>query len=172
MSETEKTPRRHVEVIPVRWGDMDIMGHVNNAKYFTYCESARMSYFAAIRLLDHRETELQGPALAAANLNFRRQVHYPAVIEVVTRVTEIGRSSFKMEYELFLQGTDDRVADGTGVVVWVDYGTGKSSPMPESLKESIREYEGKGATGMEAGMGATGAAAPESSGHPPAGSAR
>lgn len=174
MSETERTPRmarmaRHVEVIPVRWGDMDIMGHVNNAKYFTYCESARMSYFAAIRLLDHRETERQGPALAAANLNFRRQVHYPAVIEVVTRVTDIGRSSFKMEYELFLEGTDDRVADGTGVVVWVDYATGRSSPMPESLKRSIREYEGTESLGME---GPTGAAAPASSGRLPVGSDR
>lgn len=39
---------RHLEPIRVRWGDVDSMGHVNNAKYFTYCESARMSYFAAI----------------------------------------------------------------------------------------------------------------------------
>ncbi len=151
MSEStpESKPRsnqkaRHIEVLPVRWGDMDTMGHVNNAKYFTYCESARMSYFAAIRMLDHRESERQGPALASATLNFRRQVHYPAVIEVATRVSEIGRSSFKMEYELLLQGTGDRVADGTGVIVWVDYETGKSNPLPEELKAAIREYEGSG----------------------------
>jgi len=139
---SDAKPRaRHAEVIPVRWGDMDIMGHVNNARYFTYCESARMSYFAAIRMLDHRETERQGPALASATLNFRRQVHYPAVIEVATRVSEIGKSSFKMEYELFLQETGDRVADGTGIIVWVDYETGKSTPLPEGLKAAIREYE-------------------------------
>lgn len=139
---SESTRARHVDVLPVRWGDMDSMGHVNNAKYFTYCESGRMSYFAAVRMLDHRETERQGPALASATLNFRRQVHHPAEIEVFTRVTEIGRSSFKMEYELYLRGTDDRVADGTGVVVWVDYGTGKSTPLPEGLKGAIWEYEG------------------------------
>lgn len=133
---------RHVEPITVRWGDMDSMGHVNNAKYFTYCESARMSYFAAVRMKEHREGELHGPALAAANLNFRRQVRWPAEIEVATRVSEIGRSSFKMEYELFYRGTDERVADGTGVIVWVDYGTGKSIPLPESLKEEIRRFEG------------------------------
>ena len=58
---SENTPRaRHIEILPVRWGDMDTMGHINNAKYFTYCESARMSYFAAIRMLDHRENERQG----------------------------------------------------------------------------------------------------------------
>lgn len=138
-----KRKARHVDVLPVRWGDMDTMGHVNNAKYFTYCESARMSYFAAIRMLDYRETERQGPALVSATLNFRRQVRYPAVLEVATRVTEIGRSSFTMEYELILQGTGDRVADGTGVIVWVDYGTGTSNPLPEGLKEAIRDYEGE-----------------------------
>jgi acyl-CoA thioester hydrolase len=132
---------RHVEAIPVRWADMDAQGVVNNAKYLTYCESARISYFAAVRMLDHCEIELQGPTLATATLNFRRPARYPAVIEVFTRVSEIGRSSFKMDYELFLQGTDERVADGTGVIVWVDYGAGKPKSLPEGLKAAIREYE-------------------------------
>lgn len=133
---------RHVTPISVRWGDMDVMGHVNNAKYFTYSESARMSYFAAVRMDEHRAAESHGPALAAASLNFRRQVRHPAELEVLTRVTEIGRSSFKMEYEILLRGTDDRVADGTGVIVWVDYGAGRSIPLPEALKEEIRRFEG------------------------------
>jgi acyl-CoA thioester hydrolase len=132
----------HVEPITVRWGDMDSMGHVNNAKYFTYCESARMSYFAAVRMQEHREDERHGPALVAATLNFRRQVRYPAELEVATRVSEIGRSSFKMEYEIVYRGTEEPVADGTGVVVWTDYGTGRSLPLPDSLKEEIRRFEG------------------------------
>jgi len=135
---------RHVEPISVRWGDLDSMGHVNNAKYFTYCESARMSYFAAVRMDEHREAGQHGPALAAASLNFRAQVRYPAELEVATRVTEIGRSSFKMEYELLYRDTEDRVADGTGVIVWVDYATGRSIPLPEALKEEIRRFEGMG----------------------------
>lgn len=123
---------------------MDSMGHVNNAKYFTYCESARMSYFAAVRMYELREHGKHGSALAATTLNFRRQVRHPAELEVATRVVEIGRSSFKMELELFYRGTDDLVADGTGVIVWVDYGAGKSIPLPEALKEEIRRFEGMG----------------------------
>jgi len=133
---------RHVEPITVRWGDMDSMGHVNNAKYFTYSESARMSYFAAVRMQEHREDERHGPALVTATLNFRRQVRYPAELEVATRVSEIGRRSFKMEYEIFYRGTDERVADGTGVIAWIDYEAGRSVPLPESLKEEIRRFEG------------------------------
>ena len=139
---SERPRARHVEPVSVRWGDIDSIGHVNNAKYFTYCESARMSYFAAVRMTEHRESELHGPALAAANLNFRRQVRWPAELEVATRVAEIGRSSFKMEYEIFHRGTGERVADGTGVIVWVDYGTGRSIPLPESFKAEIRGFEG------------------------------
>jgi len=134
---------RHVERITVQWGDMDSMGHVNNARYFTYCESARMSYFRAVRMDEHYEAGRFGPALAAATLNFRRQVRYPAEIEVETRVVEIGRSSFKMEYVLIQVGAErERVADGTGVIVWTDYGTGRSTPLPEGLREAIRQLEG------------------------------
>jgi acyl-CoA thioester hydrolase len=132
----------HIEPVQVRWGDMDSMGHVNNAVYFTYCESARMSYFEAVRLGEHREGGRFGPALAAANLNFRRQVRYPDDIEVVTRVSAIGRSSFTMEYEIRRRENGERVADGTGVIVWVDYEEGRSLPLPEELKASIRRYEG------------------------------
>lgn len=137
--------RGHVQPISVQWGDMDSMGHVNNARYFTWCESARMSYFAAVHMYDHREGEKHGPALAAAHLNFRQQVRYPAELDVITRVSEIGRSSFRMEYEIVYRGPEtlgQRVADGHGVIVWVDYGTGRSIPLPESLKEEIRQYEG------------------------------
>jgi acyl-CoA thioester hydrolase len=137
--------RGHVEPISVRWADMDSMGHVNNAKYFTYCESARMSYFAAVHMYDHREGEKHGPALAAAHLNFRQQVRYPAELEVLTRVSEIGRSSFRMDYEIVYRGTEvlgQPVADGHGVIVWIDYGTGRSIPLPESLKQEIRRFEG------------------------------
>jgi len=124
---------------------MDSMGHVNNARYFTWCESARMSYFAAVRMYDHQEGEKHGPALAAAHLNFRQQVRYPAELDVITRVSEIGRSSFRMEYEIVYRGPEtlgERVADGHGVIVWVDYGTGRSIPLPESLKSEIRQFEG------------------------------
>jgi acyl-CoA thioester hydrolase len=140
MSERERG--RHVETIVVRWGDMDVMGHVNNAKYFTYCESARMSYFAAVKMNDHREQPSHGPALAAANLNFRLQVRHPATLEVSARVVEIGRSSFKMEYEIVDRDTRQRAADGAGVIVWVDYATGRSTPLPEALKAEIRGFEG------------------------------
>lgn len=131
-----------VEPVAVRWGDVDTFGHVNNAKYFTYCESARMSYFEAIHGRENAAAPTHGPALVSANLNFRRQVRWPAELDVRTRVSEIGRTSFKMEYEIVFRESRERVADGGCAVVWVDYATGRPIPLPEALKAEIRRLEG------------------------------
>lgn len=139
---TERPQARHVEPVTVRWGDLDSMGHVNNAMYFTYCESARMTYFQAVRMHELRGGAHHGPALASANLNFRQQVHWPAELDVRTRVLNLSRSSFIMEYEIVRRGTDEIVADGSGVIVWVDYAVGRSIPLPEELKAEIRRFEG------------------------------
>ena len=128
--------------VPVRWGDMDAFGHVNNAKYFTYCESARIAYFEAIGLGAQAKTPDHGPSVVTATCNFRRQVHYPAILEVGARTVKIGRTSFTLEYGIFFHSTEDLVADGSSVVVWVDYGAGRSAPLPESLKQRIREVDG------------------------------
>ena len=127
--------------IPMRWGDMDAFGHLNNAKYFTYCESARIAYFEAIGLGPLRGPEGEAPAVVTATCNFLRQVHYPATLEVGVRTVKIGRSSFTLEYGIFPQGGDDPVADGSSVVVWVDYAAGESVALPESLKQRILEID-------------------------------
>lgn len=132
---------RHWETVAVRWGDMDAMGHVNNAKYFTYCESARMGYFQAIRLDQHRENEQQGPALVSATCNFKRQLRYPAELEVGARVSDVRNRSFTFEYVLYLKGTEELVADGTSVVAWVDYRREEAVPLPWGLRRAIREFE-------------------------------
>jgi acyl-CoA thioester hydrolase len=147
------SPAIHLEPVRVRWADGDSMGHVNNAKYFTYCESARMSYFAAVGLEAFRQGGRFGPALAAASLNFRRQVRYPAELTVRTRVSKLGRTSFTMDYEIVEAATADRVAGGAGVIVWIDYETGRPEPIPEGLRAAIRGYagpEGERADGAEA----------------------
>ena len=128
--------------IEVRWADMDSYSHVNNAKYFTYCESARFAYFQKIDMESFRAGTDHGPALVSATCNFRKQVHYPASLEVGARASKAGRSSFTLEYEIFYAGTEEIVADGSSVVVWVDYAAGKSTAMPTGLRQRISELDG------------------------------
>lgn len=119
---------------------MDALGHVNNAAYFTYCESARIAYFDDLGLGDFsRATE--GPSLAHAELDFRRQVRYPAVLEVGARVSELRTRSFRMDYGIFYEATDSLVADGTSIVVWTDYAIGRAVELPDGVRAAVEALE-------------------------------
>ena len=134
--------------VDVRWGDMDAFGHVNNAAYFTYCESARIAYFDAVELEQARQAPRHGPALAQASCNFRRQVHYPASLEAGARTSRIGGKSFTLDYLIRRRdpARPDRhdgevVCDGSSVVVWVDYATGAAIPIPDTLRRRLMEFD-------------------------------
>ena len=133
-------PYVHWETVEVRWGDMDALGHVNNARYFTYCETARMSLFEALELSRFRTEPRLGVGLVHASLDFKQQVRFPANIEVGQRVARIGGSSFTLEYGLYREGTALLVASGSAVVVWMDFEAGEALALPETLRSTIEAY--------------------------------
>jgi len=126
--------------VDIRWGDMDALGHVNNTKYFTFCESARIRYFESLAL-NLKPNINQGPTLAHANLNFRKQVHYPNKLDVGVKVSSIKTRSFQMDYGLFVADTETIVAEGFSIIVWADYKLGKSADMPEIIRTAIEKLE-------------------------------
>ena len=130
---------RHWIRIEVRWGDMDAQGHVNNAVYFTYCESARIGLFDAIGF-HGRAISTHGPSLVSATCDFKRQVVYPATLEVGVCVGEIGRRSFHMHYGMFLYETDEAVATGSSVTAWTDYAANRAVPLPDDLRSGLAKY--------------------------------
>lgn len=125
--------------LPVRWGDIDMLGHVNNAKFFTYDESSRIQYFEALAEHDPRMWKDYGLILANIGADFIAQVHYPAKLVIGTRIAKIGRSSMTTLSGLFLGETV--VAAVRGTVVWFDYVNQKSSPVPEHVRQWIAERE-------------------------------
>jgi acyl-CoA thioester hydrolase len=135
---------RHVRIsllvaVSVRWGDMDAMGHVNNIIYFQYLESARVGYFEAIVDWNSRRGNggRQGPVVVSQTFNYRRQVHYPAELEVGVGCREIRGRSFLLEYGVFRQGTDELVGDGSSVAVWLDYEANKAVEIPPFLRQAL-----------------------------------
>lgn len=122
--------------IPVRWGDMDGMGHVNNATFFTYAESSRIAYFDSL-LADLPDAV--DFILARIGCDFLAQLRYPATLEAGTRITRIGRSSLQVLTVLFRDGAP--VAALEGVLVWFDYGRQQPTPVPEEVRARIRARE-------------------------------
>lgn len=119
--------------IPVRWGDMDFYGHVNNTVYFRYFEQARVEWIERMAFpVDPRERS--GPVVVNSSCTFLIPVNYPATVIVKVYGGEPGRSSVMTWYELFVEGDDRLYAEGAAKVVWMDMQSGKSVPLPDGLR--------------------------------------
>lgn len=122
--------------VPMRWGEMDALGHMNNVSYFRYFEQARISWFDGLNI-DYRPGS-EGPILGSINCRYVRPAVYPADIEVTTYVGAPGRSSFRMFHEMYLAGDPQTLfAQAEAVMVWIDLAEGKSRPLPEWLRREL-----------------------------------
>ena len=129
--------RLHTSRIPVRWGDMDVYGHVNNTNYFRYCEQARVEWCEGIGF-PVRTDAGEGIVLINAACTFLIPISYPATVLVDMFVGEPGRSSVMTWYDLRVEGDERLYAEGSCKVVWMSHATGKSAPMPEELRTHLR----------------------------------
>ena len=124
-------------VIPIRWGDMDMMGHVNNTNYFRYFEIVRIEWFERIgRPLNPAG---EGIVIVNAFCNFIKQLEFPGDVLARHYVANPGRSSF--EAYMTLERTDAPgviCASGGAKTVWVDFPKQKSVPLPDWLRELVK----------------------------------
>jgi acyl-CoA thioester hydrolase len=114
------------------------MGHVNNAVYLTYLEQARFAYWKAADI-----GRLAGEVsyiIARVEIDFRSPATTGEVLDVAIAVTRLGRSSFRMAYEI--RSPKGRlVAAATSVQAAYDYAKGKTVPLSDAIKQRIREFE-------------------------------
>jgi len=123
------------------WSELDVLGHANNARYFTWFEEARMHFFKSVGVPVTGE-EGWGPILAHTDCQFLAPVEWPAQLQLGAQVESVGRSSFKMSYAVFVErGSDEAhlqcVAMGSGVIVLVRYESGEKVLIPEELRARL-----------------------------------
>ena len=126
----------HQMVIAIRWGDMDAMGHLNNASYFRFFETVRIDWFRSLGL--RLDPSGEGIVVVNAFCNFIKQLEYPGDVLARHFVAKPGRTSF--ETYVTLERSDDPgvvYASGGAQAVWVDFPRQKSAPMPDWLRASI-----------------------------------
>lgn len=128
--------------IPVAWGEMDAMGHVNNINYFRYFETARIRYFELTGVLESMKETGIGPILAEATCRFRKPLLYPDTVTVGVRVNSVGKSSFVMEY-MVVSASLGIAATGIGVIVMYDYRSGSKTGVPALIRKAIEDVEKK-----------------------------
>ena len=125
--------------VPVRFHDLDVMGHAHHTLPIIYFEEARAAYWRevagrpAVQDIDY--------VLAEIRVQFKQRIQYPATLMVKAGVTQLGNASFSMGYEL----TDEEgvvLATGESVQVMFDYSKSKSMRMPDDVRARIESYEG------------------------------
>ncbi len=120
-------------VIPIRWGDMDAMGHVNNTIYFRYLEIVRIEWMQSLGVA--LDPNGDGFVIVNAFCNFIRQLEYPGDILARHYVANPGRASF--DTFITLERTDEPgvlYATGGATTVWVDFPAKKSLPLPDKVR--------------------------------------
>jgi acyl-CoA thioester hydrolase len=130
---TEPRKLVHTSHIPIRWGDMDAMAHVNNTVYFRYMEQARLDWIHAFaRGLGRDAYSSDGPLIVNASCTFFAPLTYPGEVEVRMFLDSPGRTSVESYYEIWMDGS--KHADGAAKLVWVDMKTTRPIPLPEPLR--------------------------------------
>lgn len=127
----------HEMVVPIRWGDMDAMGHVNNTIYLRYLEIVRLDWMYGLgRRVDASAGE--GPVIVNAFVNFLRQLEFPGDVRLRQYVANPGRSS--LDTYVTIERTDEPgllYAEGGAKMVWTDYAARASRPLPDWFRAIV-----------------------------------
>ncbi len=128
----------YISRIPIRWSDMDAMGHVNNTVYFRYLEQARIEWFATIG--EDWVTDTAAPVVASATLHFKRPIEYPADVFVELFTERLGTTSVVIGHRI-VAADGTLHCDGNVVAVWVERRSGKPTPLPPAVRRASERIQ-------------------------------
>ncbi|HEX4046472.1 MAG TPA: thioesterase family protein [Elusimicrobiota bacterium] len=129
-----------VSDVQVRFSDTDALGHVNNAVYLSYLESARVDYLR--ELLGAKKIEELGVIIARVEIDYKSPAFHHETMRVGCRVYEIGGSSIKMDYRVEDRDTGRLVALAKSVLVAYDYALGRPARVSEEWREKMEAFDG------------------------------
>ena len=130
---------RHISKIHVRWDDLDAFGHINNAKYLTYVQEARVDFTWFSRQRAGKNPLLSDMVVARAEVDYIEPIYDGGMeIDCQVWITKIGNSSFEMEYEIIHKGVIRARAKTTQVGVSLE--TKKSRPLSDEEREFLCQY--------------------------------
>ena len=132
----EQKKRVFSMTLPIRWGDMDAMGHVNNTVYFRYLEIVRIEWMRSIGC--EPDPKGEGPVIVNAFCNFYKQLEYPGDVVMKMYVSDPGRTTF--ESWATLERADQPgviYAAGGATTIWVDFPKQKATTLPDWMRELV-----------------------------------
>ena len=132
----------------VRYGDLDPQGHLNNAKYLTYFEQARVQYLTELGLFTKDQSFMDiGVIVADIHITFKTPVLWGLPINVGVRTVKIGNKSITLDQCLTNRETERLYASGSVILVAYDYRRHATIPVPSEWREKATRFEGHALSG-------------------------
>ena len=128
------------QLIPIRWGDMDAMNHLNNTSYFRYMETCRIDWFQSLGrgLGSGSASDGFGIVIVNAFCNFYQQLEYPGDVRIKMYVSDPGRTSFESWNTMERADRPGVIyAAGGATTVWSNFREQKSAPLPDWLRAVV-----------------------------------
>ena len=126
----------------LRFNDIDMLGHLNNTVYFSLYDLGKARYMEEVGLRAHGP-EPPASVIADVHCSYLKPVHYGDDIFILTRCSEIGDKSFRLEQEMVDDQGEVRSRCST-VMVYIDPATGMPAHVPEWYRDKINAYELRG----------------------------
>ena len=134
LPERKKLVYEHL--LPIRWGDMDAMGHVNNVSYFRFMETTRIDWFRSMNVQPDASGE--GPIIVNAFCNFYKQLVYPGDIRMKMYASDPARSTFETWTTMEMADEHGVIyAAGGATTIWVDFQAQKAVALPEFMRQLV-----------------------------------
>ncbi len=130
----------HSIPVQVRFGDIDRLEHVNNSVYQQYYDLGKLSYFDDV-LLEQMDWNVEGLVLASIAIEFHVSIRKYDVVEVLSKVFEIGNKSLKMRQQIFNHTTGQVASSSVSVLVNFSNVDGKTLPIPARWRQQIAQFE-------------------------------
>lgn len=136
--------------IPVAWGEMDAMGHVNGVVFIRYFETSRFTYFAQLGpALEGMGASDRGWILASLTCRYRAPLTFPDVVSVGTRVATVGSDRYVMQHRVVSHRSERVAAEGDVLIVCYDYRNATKTPLTPADLAAIVAIEGREPEPME-----------------------
>ena len=124
-----------VEEIPIRWGDMDARGHVNNMIYLRYFESSRIALFRNLNLYEEPTQIKVGPILSFQSCKYKTPLTYPDIIHIGAKIETIEGSKIIIKHAIVSKKLNRIVAEGDAHLIWYDYENQKRAVIPDNISQ-------------------------------------
>ncbi|MCX7610970.1 MAG: acyl-CoA thioesterase [Ignavibacterium sp.] len=133
----------HKTNVKVRFHEVDMLGVCNNAVYINYFEHARLEYVKSAGLIPPGGIFSDGKLffMVRNEINYRDHAYYDDELEIYSRISYIKNSSFGFDHLVVKKKTAQIIADGKGVVVYVDPKTRKSTTLPDDFIEKVKKID-------------------------------